>query len=257
MRILLSIGVRKADGECIAAAGPHATTWTLALDDNSTSDQMRVPIFQDAETKWGQLEFCFVPLNGPGVAAFLLSPTTRFMAFVSCVSLLGFVWLLRIVLKHLDPTKAVPRRVRDALDNLAEGLLILDTKENILLANQAFASVVGVDAEKLVGQLARRVCVGDRRARGGDVARPWVESLRQNTPVANARLQLEDAQGFWHSFNVNCSPLLGNRGKYCGVMVTFDDVTHLEEQNEELAEGQASRRSREPIEKRVSGEHEP
>ncbi len=231
---LVSIGVRKADGECITAAGPHATTWTLALDDNSTSDQMRVPIFQDAETKWGQLEFCFVPLSGSGVAAFLLSPTTRFMAFVSCVSLLGFAWLLRMVLKHLDPTKAVPRRVRDALDNLAEGLLILDTKENILLANQAFASVVGVDAEKLVGRRVSRLRWGQDNA-GGDVARPWVESLRQHIPIANARLQLEDPQGCWHCFSVNCSPLLGNRGKYCGVMVTFDDVTHLEEQNEELA----------------------
>ncbi len=231
---LVSVGVRQADGEYVATAGPHATTWTLAVDDRSTSDQMQVPIFQDAETKWGQLEFCFVPLNGSEVAGFLLSPTTRLMAFVSCVSLVAFVWLLRFVLKHLDPTKAVPRRVRDALDNLAEGLLILDTKENILLANQAFASIVGVDAEKLVGRCASRLRWEQADA-GGDVARPWVEALRKNTPIANARLRLEDSQGDWHCFNINCSPLLGNRGKYCGVMVTFDDVTYLEEQNEELA----------------------
>jgi CheY-like chemotaxis protein/HPt (histidine-containing phosphotransfer) domain-containing protein len=34
--------------------------------------------------------------------------------------------------------------------------------------------------------------------------------------------------------NVNCSPLLGNEGKYRGVMVTFDDVTQLERNKAEL-----------------------
>ena len=47
-------------------------------------------------------------------------------------------------------------------------------------------------------------------------------------------MQLKDARGGWRSFNVNCSPLLGSGGRYCGVMVTFDDVTLLDEQNVEL-----------------------
>ena len=74
---------------------------------------------------------------------FFRSQLARFVAFVSAASFLGFSLILRLVLKYLDPSKAVPRRVRDALNNLAEGLLILDTKENILLANSAFASIVG------------------------------------------------------------------------------------------------------------------
>ncbi len=42
------------------------------------------------------------------------------------------------MLKHLDPTKVIPRRVRETLDTMAEGLLVLDKDERILLANKAF-----------------------------------------------------------------------------------------------------------------------
>ena len=78
---------------------------------------------------------------------------------------LAFALILRTVLKHLDPSKAVPKRVREALDNLAEGLLILDTKDQILLANTAFASVAGIEPEKLTGVPAPFAALASRRTR--------------------------------------------------------------------------------------------
>jgi CheY-like chemotaxis protein len=49
-------------------------------------------------------------------------------------------------------------------------------------------------------------------------------------------MRLEDSRADDHIFNVNCSPLLGSGGRYCGVMVTFDDVTLLQKQNVALGE---------------------
>ena len=46
------------------------------------------------------------------------------------------------------------------------------------------------------------------------------------------RLAADD--GAVRSFNVNCSPVLGDGSQHGGVLVSFDDVTQLEEQEIEL-----------------------
>jgi PAS domain S-box-containing protein len=229
-----SIGLRTVEDELVLAAGPHVASWKPLTNGRSTPERMQVPIYQTNSQKWGQLELSFTPLHGTARWHFLTSQFALFVAFLSTAGFLGFSLILRLVLKYLDPSKAVPRRVRDALNNLAEGLLILDTKENILLANDALAAIVGMEASRLIGMRASAL-KWRTDAAAAPSHQPWVEALQQRSPVANARLNLEDAQGHLHSFHVNCSPLLGNHGQFCGVMVTFDDVTRLEEQNVELA----------------------
>ncbi len=44
---------------------------------------------------------------------------------------IGFYLYLGKMLKQLDPSQAVPERVRSALDTMAEGLLVLDHKGQI------------------------------------------------------------------------------------------------------------------------------
>lgn len=50
---------------------------------------------------------------------------------------------------QFPPDSPIP--VRAALDSLAEGLLVLDRKGRIVLANQAFSEWVGIPSEKLTG----------------------------------------------------------------------------------------------------------
>jgi len=92
-----------------------------------------------------------------------------------------------------------------------------------------------VQPERLIGVRARTLRWQQVAEVNGD-SRPWTEALRQRCPLSNERMYLEDAGGRRRTFNVNCSPLLGSGGRYCGVMVTFDDVTLLDEQNVELGE---------------------
>lgn len=73
-----------------------------------------------------------------------------------------FLLYLRKMLAHLDPSKAVPKRVRSALDSLAEGLLVIDNNQRMVLANQSFASWVDREPEKLIGVYTQRSSIGSR-----------------------------------------------------------------------------------------------
>ena len=56
------------------------------------------------------------------------------------------------MLKQLDPSQAILGRVRSALDTMAEGLLVLDNKEQIVFANRAFAGMLQDDPDALLGR---------------------------------------------------------------------------------------------------------
>ena len=97
------------------------------------------------------LNFDFEPINVPGFIGFLSSPVTRMMIFMGGGCFLVFYFYLGKVLSLLDPSKAVPARVRAALDTMAEGLLVLDKRQHIVLANLAFARMLGKTSDELVG----------------------------------------------------------------------------------------------------------
>jgi PAS domain S-box-containing protein len=232
-----SAGLRKKEnGELVVAVGPHTSLWQPTSENRSTDKHMQVPIFKTSKQPWGTVELCFLPLHSSGMRGQFESPLMRLTLFAAISTFCVFGVVLRIILKHLDPSKAVPKRVRDALDSLAEGLLILDTKEQILFANQAFASVVGVGPEKLLGH--RASSFGWRTTGDEDqtIALPWIRALTELNPVSNFRLRVHDSQSHLRTFGVNCSPLIVNQGRCLGVMVTFDDVTLLETRNLELNE---------------------
>jgi signal transduction histidine kinase len=54
------------------------------------------------------------------------------------------------------------------------------------------------------------------------------------TVISGVPMQIETGNDVL-SFNVNCSPLTGNEGRHRGVLVTFDDVTQLEEKKQQLS----------------------
>jgi PAS domain S-box-containing protein len=119
---------------------------------------------------------------------------------------------------------------------MAEGLLVIDLKCHIVLANQAFSDVVGRDPGDLIGRNAS--VFGWRGPDGLRLAEdrfPWNAGLRDGVPRRNARVSMEDSRGKVRSFIVNCSPVLGAGGKPGGVLISFDDVTELQEKEAELS----------------------
>ena len=232
---LLSAGVRTADGRLLLAVGPHEGAWTERGDDFSTLSQLKVPVWSRGR-EWGQVELRFEPVSAPGVLGWLQDPRVQLIALLSVCAFGLFYLYLGKMLEHLDPTQAVPPHVRSALDTLAEGLVIIDAKRRIVLANQAIAGIVGRSADQLVGRGVEELAwthADDTPVTGQEL--PWRTALASGERRMDDILLLRDSEGALRTFIVNCSPVLGTSGKPGGVLISLDDVTQLEEHKAELS----------------------
>jgi PAS domain S-box-containing protein len=230
---VLSAAVRRAGGEAIASFGDHAH-WRPLAGDQSTDQQLQVPIFAGRE-RWGQLELRFKPIAMPSLFGLMEMPWLYLLAFMFFACFGSFYFYLGRMLRHLDPSQAVPARVRSALDTLAEGLLVIDKKQNVVLANQAFARLLGAAPEDVVGrQTGELGWIGADGEPLGDGDFPWLAAMREGTVQYDNKLHLRDASGKQRTFKANCSPVMGGNGKPGGVLISLDDVTLLEENQVEL-----------------------
>ncbi len=224
---LQSIGVRRADGGMLSSLGEH-TDWKPVAGSHSTDAQIQVPLWHEGEP-WGSLEMRFTPLRREGWLAILDDPSLRLSAFLASVSFVLFALYLGRMLRHLDPSTAIPGRVRSALDTLTEGLMVLDAKGYTVLANQSLARIMGVEPDALIGKLATQLPWTDRQGQPMDKAHlPWVDAVKSGETRRNVLMYLQTQRGQRYTFRVNCSPILAAQ-KAQGVLISFQDVTELEE----------------------------
>jgi PAS domain S-box-containing protein len=229
-----SAAVRSTDESLLASVGDHDSQWVEMARESVSNTQLRVPIM-DSSQRWGQLELRYSPIRPTGLTGLWSNPLLKIIAFVVLAGMVIFYLYLGRVLQHLDPSRAVPGRVRAALDTLTEGLLVIDRKRNIVLANEAFASFVGRTPESLVGTQASNLSwLADDGAALPDAEVPWDRALATGKLQSNEMVRLADAFGKTHTFIVNCAPVLGAGGKAGGALVSLDDVTQLEENKIEL-----------------------
>ena len=230
---LLSAAFRDQEGKVQLAVGDHIRHW-VSMGSGLSLAQVAVPVFAGSQP-WGQLEFRFKPITASGIYGLLEIPVLQLIAFTSALCLLGFQIYLSRVLRQLDPSKAVPARVRSALDSLAEGLLVIDQKRNIVLANEAFVRLVGKTNEQLTGTLASSVAWLDRVGVALAIAdQPWELALERGQVQLGSVLSLHGSDGRRQIFVVNCSPVLGSAGYPGGVLISLEDITLLEQSKEEL-----------------------
>ena len=139
------------------------------------------------------------------------------------------------MLRHLDPSQSVPPHVRSALDTLAEGLIVVDAKERIVLANQAFSAIVGISSDDLLGHDASDFpWVSAEGEPLTDVAFPWSKALEDGSLQRHDMFYLLDSDGKQRTFLINCSPVLGSGDKPGGALISLEDVSILEEHKVEL-----------------------
>lgn len=239
---LLSAGLRRKTGQLMIDVENHRDQWKKK--DAGTETQIHVPL-QTGRQAWGQLELVFAPYQPGGWQGYLHNPWTRYFVFAGGISFFVIYFFLGLVLKQLDPSRAVPKRVRSALNTLTEGLILTDKKGRVLLANDAFARWIGTSPERLYGKDANgfkwNVASEERDDSSVPVGPaepspwPWQRALDQERPCAGHLMQLVDAQGNTHILMANASPVLGPDGEYRGVLTSFEDVTELEEHKEELS----------------------
>jgi diguanylate cyclase (GGDEF)-like protein/PAS domain S-box-containing protein len=117
---------------------------------------------------------------------------------------------------------------------MTEGVVVIDPRDDIVMANAAFASRFGLAPVDLMG---RKASSFDWRDREGDEVvgdLPWVASMREGTPFVGETLTLHRSARERIVLTVNGAPVLDGWGRPTGAIVTFDDVTELEERRTEL-----------------------
>ncbi len=232
---VISMAIRDKDGSFRVQVGDHEKNWQGAAEDHSTETHMYVPIMAGHEM-WGRVEMRFKPTREAGVIGFLKSPIILLIIFVSTTSMLGFVFYLRKILKVLDPSQVVPDRVRSALDTMAEGLLVLDKDERIVLANLAFARTADQSPEALQGRKISEFAWKSKDENGGGDAAPWTKVFNDGEAQKGVLLGFNPSGNDERTFIVNSTPILGDDGTKRGVLASFDDVTPLEEKKVELSQ---------------------
>ena len=214
--------VRKRDGDTVVFG---------AEIDQSIQPTMTVDVYR-GQYEWGVLRFHFVEQVGASLVERWRKSEFGLMLFVSLLSFPLFYVYLAKMLKELNPSSAVPGRVRNALDTIAEALIVLDKRGNIVLANAAFATLNGKSADALMGVQADKLgWVYDQE---GVTGLPWKSVLESGETVHNAMVGFTDSTGSIRKFMVNCSPVTGNTDRVGGVLISMDDITLLEEKEQLL-----------------------
>ena len=245
---LRSIAVRNSKGRILVGTPKHESNWSS--EDVVAADRQHIDL-RSGERVWGHIEFVFHPITKEQSGIFAgLPPWVRLVTFMGSSMFILYMIYLGAMLSQLNPSKTVPRRVRSALDNLTEGLLVLDRSGSVVLANKVFGYSTGTDSLDLVGKKPDLI-LDWRDASGDKVASyPWTVSAESGEHVMDSILtlrvdvdpselkQLADEEEVdttigpdgkrCLTFKVNCAPVMAESNKGNGVLVSFENVTELE-----------------------------
>lgn len=234
---ILSLAVRRSDGQLVAQTGEHAQHWVAPSGGNSTLTHVLVPVFSGKD-QWGQIEISYRPATPRSILGWLTHPLAIIMYFVVIGGFLAYYWYMRRVLEHLDPTAVIPDRVRTALDTLSEGVIILDPQGRIVLANSRFRALVPKSEKTLLARRASDLA-WLRGALPEGTEPPWNHALEHGEAVHDAMLTIPQDGDEPRRARVHASPILDGQGTARGCLVTFTDETDLERANANLAAANA------------------
>ena len=236
---LLSIGLRSDLGVLRIDTGHHAEIAAAATAESPGAVSADVPMAHLVKVpitlnrrNWGHVELCF-RRERPGLATSIMeNPIVPLLTFFIGCGLFAYTFFVTRILGIFRGTQVVPDRVRQALDTLAEGLLVLDEEARIILANRAFADTTGIPSDELSSKRADDLgWIFD--AASPEEVFPWTQAIETLSVQTEQMLRYELPDGSQRIFSVNAAPL-GTDGSSRGALATFRDVTHVEEHRAEL-----------------------
>jgi len=230
---VVSAAIRTANGRVFAESGDHAANWTDIPLGKSTSTHVQVPVFQ-GKRRWGNVEITFRDLKGSGLLLGISHTLFPLIIFFAIPGFAAYLFFIKRSLRELDPRSVIPERVKSAFNALAEGLVIMDEKEHIILANTSFAEKIEFSDDALLGRkLSDLSWKGESEQREPELF-PWQVTLAENTRRKGVPLKYESRREGAHTFMVNTAPIMDGKGAVRGVLATFDDLTDLEKKQGEL-----------------------
>jgi PAS domain-containing protein len=145
---------------------------------------------------------------------------------ITLITLLGAAVALFIVYRHhqhIDLAVVAPALLRSSLNALTEGVLLLDNRERIIMANKTFAEIVGIMPGALTGTSISRL--GWKFSNRYENELPWTVTIRDGSQQTNRQMCLSGPGDARKVYLVDSAPVCDDRGKNSGVMVTFSDIT--------------------------------
>jgi diguanylate cyclase (GGDEF)-like protein/PAS domain S-box-containing protein len=232
---IVSAALRTADGKIQAEAGNHNAQWQNISFDKSTLTHTQVPIFRDI-VRWGTVEIRFAEAEEKAYWQKMFSPYVLLATYIFIAGFVGYIFFMRRTLRHLDPSAVIPDRVKTAMDALTEGVILVDGRQQVVLANSAISDKLGVDSAALLGENLSSLGWSLSETAGSPPTKyPWQAAMADGESHTGTRLCLIRG-GVERIFMVNSSPILDDNGKPQGALATFNDVTELENKNEQLSE---------------------
>jgi len=222
-------------GDVLAQIGDHAHIWVQPSGDASSLEFLQVPIFAGAQP-WGVLQVAFRTTDMSEVERFLNDPWVRFLAVVSVIGFIGYLVFMKRTLRQLDPSGIVPSRVKAALDALTQGVVMIDTRDLIVLTNDAFSLAVGKSVQALIGSDLGSLSWKSLGSTEVLSVHPWTRAVMDRQPQDNIPLQLTQSNGEIRKFIVNTVPIVDEGSTVRGALVSFHDVTELDRANSQLKE---------------------
>lgn len=229
-----SIAIRQEDGTLVVAVGEHAAHWVAPADGRSTLDHIQVPIFANQQ-RWGSVEISFVPALPHTVLGWLLYPPVLLMLAVAFIGFTILYLYMRRALQYLDPTSAVPERVRQAFDNLSAAIVILDREGRIMMTNSIFAGLHPDAAGNLVGKrIVEQAWLCEAIGQGSGY--PWDKAMKLNAAERNVGFVIRppDTGGEIVHLNLQATPIAEPGGAVRGCLISIDNVTQMFQVNEQL-----------------------
>jgi diguanylate cyclase (GGDEF)-like protein/PAS domain S-box-containing protein len=227
---ITSIGVREASGQLELQSGRHTLFWESFGAEPVNSNEYIVPVQANGEP-WGRIEVHWAGSKWV-VLGIPIRPDFALAIFIGLVSFVVYSAYLKKVLKHINPSKVVPTRVRDALNSLSEGLLVLDRNHSIVLANESFATATGFASEELIGTNPSRFGFShDASSTAAEL--PWVTTAEHSQSLSGVILTRGEGE-MQRTYSVSTVPVRDNENQNRGVVASFEDVTQLQRQQEEL-----------------------
>jgi diguanylate cyclase (GGDEF)-like protein/PAS domain S-box-containing protein len=230
---LLSMNLKKYNGDSAALTSEHAVLWNEDGAERSTPTQVLIPIFR-GQRQWAVLEVKFDALPHVGFLGMLDTPLYKLIAVMAACGFFVYMVYLSRTLRYLDPSTVVPGRVRAALDQLVEGVFILDHEQRIVLVNSSFANQMNLTPEALMGVDPSGLPWVKKGPESGPNEMPWEIAIRLGTRRTDERLELQSPKLGIRVFKTNISPIIDGGGKQRGVLASFNDISELERMNEGL-----------------------
>lgn len=229
---LVSIGLKRGMDD-VYLTKTHELHETYASRENSQDKQVfSAPVFLNLK-KWAELEVVFREMDVKRAFGIPLYPFGIVLFLFSSITLMAWA-VLGKTFNYLNPSNVVPDRVKSALDTLAEGLVLIAPGGEIAHLNEAFARIINVKDDRILGtKLDDLNWAPENESLGADF--PWVICQKTKERVCGEIIQLKMLGSPIRKFVVNATPIKGKGNSIRGALVSFDDVTAIENKNAELA----------------------